>query len=212
MPRQRREAEIEERRRQIVAAAADIFHTKGYRAATLDDVAEAVGVTKAALYYYVSGKRDLLWNVYVDAGQTLLRAVEPVLLDSGADPVEKLRRVVHAHVDLVTRERELMDVFFREWRELPAEKQAAVREYEKRYVDLLERTVAAGIAMGLLQPLPPRMVVFGLLGMLNWLVRWYRPGGPMRPEEIADVFLAMVCRGLVIQEPAEQARSEAPLS
>lgn len=203
MPRQRKEAKLEERRRQIIAAAADVFHTKGYRAATLDDVAEAAGVTKAALYYYVSGKRDLLWHIYVNAGHSLLSVVEPILTDPDASPIQKLRRVVHAHIDLMTRERELMDVFFRERRELPAEKQAAVREYERRYVNLLERTVADGVAAGFFRPLPPRMVVFGLLGMLNWIVRWYRQDGPMRPKEIADVFVAMVCDGLVIQESAQ---------
>jgi Tetracyclin repressor-like, C-terminal domain len=62
--------------------------------------------------------------------------------------------------------------------------------------------VREGVEAGLLRDLPPTLVVFGLLGMCNWLHKWYRPDGKRTPAEIADVFVALLERGYLAQPSA----------
>jgi hypothetical protein len=73
----------------------------------------------------------------------------------------------------------------------------AKREYDQA----IERVVREGIEAGLFRDLPPNLVVFGLLGMCNWLHKWYRPDGKRTPAEIADVFVTLLERGY-LAEPA----------
>jgi hypothetical protein len=61
----------------------------------------------------------------------------------------------------------------------------------------VESVVAEGIRRGVFRDVPPRLVVFGLLGMLNWVYKWYNPRGRWGAEEISAAFLAMVEGGLV---------------
>jgi hypothetical protein len=71
----------------------------------------------------------------------------------------------------------------------------AKREYDQT----IERVVREGVEAGLLRDLPPRLVVFGLLGMCNWLHKWYRPDGKRSAAEIADVFVALLEHGYLVE-------------
>jgi hypothetical protein len=86
-------------------------------------------------------------------------------------------------------------VFFSEEAGLPPAMAAQAAKAKREYDRTIERVVREGIAAGAFRDLPPTMVVFGILGMCNWLHTWYRPDGPLSPEQIADVFVTVLERG-----------------
>jgi len=181
----------------IVRSAAIAFGELGYRAATLDAIAERAGLSKVTLYRYVSSKEELLSLVVertIDEFQQGLRRI--IAERRPAD--DTLRRIVRYQVTLLAEHLPFLTVFFSEESGLPAPMAARSARAKREYDQAIERVVREGIEAGLFRDLPPNLVVFGLLGMCNWLHKWYRPDGKRSAEEIADVFVTLLERGYLV--------------
>ncbi|HEU4370906.1 MAG TPA: TetR/AcrR family transcriptional regulator [Methylomirabilota bacterium] len=179
---------------EIVRAAAAAFGEVGYRAATLDAIAERAGLSKVTLYRYVSSKEDLLSLVFERTIASFRQGLRQIVEEQRpAD--ETLRRIVRYQVALLAGHQPFLRVFFSEESGLPAAMAARAAQAKREYDRTIERVVREGIAGGAFRDLPPTMVVFGILGMCNWLHTWYRADGPLSPEQIADVFVSMLERG-----------------
>jgi hypothetical protein len=104
-------------------------------------------------------------------------------------------------VRFVIANRSFLTVFFSEEANLPARSARAIAAQKDRYDKGVESVVAEGIRRGVFRDVPPRLVVFGLLGMLNWLYKWYDPRGRWGAEEVSAEFLALVEGGLLRARP-----------
>jgi AcrR family transcriptional regulator len=187
-------------REAILRAAAECFRERGYRASTLEDIARRLGMSKASLYTYFRAKEELLAAISRRTIETFTRDLA-LVLGSPLPPEEKLRRVVRQHVRFVIAHRAFLTVFFSEEANLPPRFARALAAQKDRYDKGVEALVADGVRRGVFRDVPPRLVVFGLLGMLNWLYKWYNPAGRWGAEEIAEAFLSMVERGLLRRRP-----------
>lgn len=187
---------------EITRVAAICFGEMGYRATSLDTIAAKIGISKVTLYKYVSGKEELLWRVFertIDAFRTGLRQI--VEQDLAAD--EKLRRIIRYQVNLLTGHLPFLTVFFSEESGLSPDMARRVAREKRQYDRTIERVVRDGMAEGRLRDLPPTLLVFALLGMCNWLYKWYRPDGPLTPDLIADTVVDVVEHGyLTPQAPS----------
>jgi len=122
-----------------------------------------------------------------------------LVLGSRLDPAEKLRRVVRQHVRFVIANRSFLTVFFGEEANLPTRFARSLAAQKDRYDKGVERIVAEGIRSGVFRDVPPRLVVFAVLGMVNWVHKWYNPAGRWGAEEISAAFLALIEGGLLRQ-------------
>ena len=187
-------------RDQILRTAADLFRERGYRASTLDDIAARLGMSKASLYTYFRGKEEMLATISRETIEGFTRELG-LVLRSDLSPEDKLRRIVREHVRFVIANRSFLTVFFSEEANLPTRFVRAIAGQKDRYDKGVESVIADGIRRGAFRDVPPRLVVFGLLGMLNWLYKWYDPRGAWGAEEISSGFLAVVEGGLVRRPP-----------
>ena len=183
-------------RGQILRTAADLFREHGYRATTLDHIATRLGMSKASLYTYFGAKEAMLAAISRETIEAFTRELRLVLA-ARLDPGEKLRRVVHQHVRFVIDHGSFLTVFFSEEANLPPRFARALAAQKDRYDKGVESIVAEGIRRGMFRDVPPRLVVFGLLGMLNWLYKWYNPAGRWDAEEVSAGFLDLVEGGLL---------------
>jgi len=183
-------------RDQILRTAADLFRERGYRATTLDDIAARLGMSKASLYRHFRAKEEMLATISRETIEHFARGLG-VVLASNLSPEDKLRNVVREHVRFVIANRSFLTVFFSEEANLPPRQARAIAAQKDRYDKGVEAIVAAGVRQGVFRDVPPRLVVFGLLGMLNWLYKWYNPAGRWGAEDIATAFLSLVEDGLV---------------
>jgi TetR/AcrR family transcriptional regulator, cholesterol catabolism regulator len=190
-------------RDQILRTAADLFRERGYRASTLDDIAARLGMSKASLYTYFRGKEEMLAAISRETIEGFTRELG-LVLRSDLSPEDKLRRIVRDHVRFVIANRSFLTVFFSEEANLPPRFVRAIAAQKDRYDKGVESVIADGIGRGVFRDVPPRLVVFGLLGMLNWLYKWYNPRGRWGADEISSAFLAVVEGGLV-RRPARGA-------
>ena len=91
-------------------------------------------------------------------------------------------------------------MFFSEEASLPARFARSIAAQKDRYDKGVETIVVDGVRRGVFRDVPPRLVVFGLLGMLNWLYKWYNPAGRWGAEEISGAFLSLLEGGLLKRE------------
>jgi AcrR family transcriptional regulator len=175
------------RRQRAVYQAAKVFAKHGYDQTTMQELASTMGLATGALYHYFGAKEQLLRAICDQLMEPLLqRARELSGLD--APPREQLRALVRLWVAHVVAHRDHMLVFQQErhvietgpdWRGVRASR----KEFERLVAELLTR---ARIATE--QPLP----LLALLGMVNHTAQWYRPRGPLSPEQIADGYVDLL--------------------
>jgi len=192
----RRSGETHGRADEVVRAALRIFAAKGYRAATIDDITQELGFTRAALYYYTKSKYELLTRVVSAPVEFLLAEVERVRqLDVG--PADALDEIVRGHVRLLIEHREWFMVMIREQIELAPAEAVELQENNRRYREALTELVRRGEESGVFATRSASVVSLAIAGMINWMLQWYQEDGQLSGEEIADVFVELVLGGLL---------------
>jgi AcrR family transcriptional regulator len=187
------------RRDAILATAARLFYERGFEATSIQDVAEACGLTKPGLYHHIRSKEDLLLEV-LHCGLDLFEAqvVQPTLCVP--DPEERLRAWVLAHLRLIHRpgHREASLLLHERLRlALASPAQARVRARKRRVLRLLEACVAELLAHRAARAASPKLAASGLLGMVVFTSHWYRPDGPLSCERLAQELTDLFLRGLL---------------
>lgn len=188
------------RREQIEDVASALFSDRGYAATSMRDIAKALDLQGGSLYAHIPSKEAVLASIVQQAAERFLAAVRP-LAEGPGTAIERLRRMVHAHVDVVAAGRDRATVFLFEWTFLGPERREAVARERDTYEGYFRQVIAEGVAMGELETRDPKLAATFILSAMNGLAHWYRPDGPLGPDEIAghyaDLFLDGLQRGAI---------------
>jgi len=182
------------RREELLSVAARLFCEKGYLSTTMDDIADALSVTKPALYYYIKTKHELLYEICEAAINELIDGVRKIDSEPG-EAVVKLRALIHWHVTMFSRSGDIINVYLADEGALPHEQRAYIRSLSREYESIYRNLIENAIAEGAFRELNVPMTVRAISGMCNWLSSWYRPDGQMSSDEIADIFLDIIMNG-----------------
>ncbi len=185
----------EDKQAEIFAAAVSIFRQKGYHAASMQDLADAVGLQKASLYYYVSGKEDLLISIYERLTGAFTKQLAE-LVGAPLPPSQKLRGAIETHVSALCEQLGLFTVYLHEQKYLNGRQRSRIRAEGERHAQLLEAILREGIGTGEFRDCDVTMTVHAIIGMCNWLYQWYSPEGELTPREIASIFGDLVIEGV----------------
>ncbi len=184
------------RRDELLAKAAHLFRVKGYHATTMKDIAAELDILPGSLYHHISSKESLLVEIMQRGIEALMERVRPVAL-SQQTPLAKLQQMVHIHVEAIAKYPDILTVFLHEVKSLPLEKQTQQLQLRDEYEHLIKHVIEEGQEQGVFRQMHPRMATNAILGMVNWLYSWYRPGGGLTPAQIADEFLTLMTQGLI---------------
>ena len=185
----------EEQRRQILAAAGQVFARKGYEGSTMDDIAAEMGCSKGILYYQFQSKQDLI----VETRRVASGSAADRLEEIAARPRPVLERMELAVRDLIVTN---FDDFSRHviltsiTQGLDAAHVAQVRIIERRYEKALIALLEEGMAAGLFVPGNVKAIAFTIIQTCLSPARWFRDGKDTSAEEVTDVVTGMVLRGL----------------
>ena len=192
----RKRTAIEE---EILRVAADKFGKQGYQATTLDEIAVAAGISRAAFYLYFPNKEELLHRIYNQVIASSQAAIEQIVAEKL--PVsEKLRRIIRHQVRYMATNIPLAQVFFSEIFNLRPELGQWVKRANRAFGGVIEQVVSEGVQTGELIPLHPKQFTYALMGMCNWMHRWYRPGGEWTPDTVAEEFIRILESGYLTQK------------
>jgi AcrR family transcriptional regulator len=191
-------------RSDIITAAAQIFRQKGYQAASMQDIAEAVHLQKASLYHHVESKQEILLTILNQALDLLIEDMQAVMA-SDLPVQDKLRYAIRVYVGRIAGDADLAAVLLLEYRSLePDLRQRHIRRRD-RYEALWRDLVRQGVETGCFREVDEKIATFALLGIQNWMITWFREGGGRKPDELADCFADMILQGL---EPRQRPNDE----
>lgn len=194
---------------EIFAAAVRIFRQKGYHAASMQDLADAVGLQKASLYYYVSSKEDLLLSIYERLAGAFTRQLTE-LIAAPLSPSDKLRRAVESQVVALGEQLELFTVYLSEQKFLNGRPRERIRAEAERHAELIESILNEGIEAHVFRECNVTVTARAIIGMCNWLYQWYSPEGRLTPREIAEIFGDLVLDGVESPPGPSPKRSRRP--
>jgi AcrR family transcriptional regulator len=183
-------------REAIVDAAMLLFGKQGYTGTSMRDIAGAVGVLPGSLYAHIASKEALLADIVENGINRFLAAVRPHA-GSDANPTDKLRAMMIAHVAIVADNPERSLVVFHQWRYLGDDNiHAAIgkrRDYEQAFIGVIEDGMTTGEFRS---DLNLRIAVLTILGALNWTPEWLSPEGRLSPEEVGALIADTLLMGV----------------
>jgi AcrR family transcriptional regulator len=191
----------------IVSAAAKIFRTKGYHAATVRDIADEVGILKGSLYHHFASKEELLYLVVKEPIAQMYRTISEIAA-ADATAAEKLRRAISAHLEAFDRHYPHLFVYLRERESVKRRFREMIGFSPKEYERCWQQILREGIENGEFRPdLDIQVTSYGMLGMLNWSYKWYDPQGRLSVREVAEEFTTLALAGVA----ADQPRADPPM-
>ena len=182
----------------ILEAAAQIFSVKGYHAASMQDIADAVCLQKASLYHHVSSKQEILFDLLERALDLIIARQESVMA-LPLPPEEKLRQAMQAYIQILTDHQALSSVLLLEHRSLEPELRLRHITKRDRYEILWRALIQEGKDAGVFDSADPVFAARALLGVMNWTITWYKPGGPLTAEQIANQYADLLLKGLLLR-------------
>jgi AcrR family transcriptional regulator len=189
------------RDREVLDAAARVFYERGYSDASVQDVADELGILKGSLYHYIDTKEDLLFRLLQETHDEIYEILEAVAAFEGLTALERLeiyiRRQVEYNMDNLLR----VSVYYHDLERLNEERRKAIvarrREHERWVVALIEEAQAAGTA----DPnLDPKIAARCIFATIIWTYRWFKKGRDGR-EKVASTCAAFALRGVIGRPP-----------
>lgn len=190
----------EDRTDHIYRVAAEIMCQKGYEATSMNDIADAVGLTKAGVYHYIRGKEDLLFQI-MSFGMDMVDSDVIAPAREIADPEQRLRTFIERHSRRIMEQGGAVTVLLEEVSALTPAHQRMIRHRKRAYLELMRSTLQELSAQGKLRDVDPTVAAFSVFGMLLWTSRWYRRGGSLSPQQATADVLEMAMGALLKVRP-----------
>lgn len=192
---------------EVYRVAADIMCHKGYEATSMNDIAEAAGLTKAGIYHYIRGKEDLLFEIMMYAMDNLeQRVITPAR--EVADAEDRLRTIVERHTRSVIEGVGAITIVLEEMAALTPPHRRQIKARKRSYFDLIRETLDQLAAEGKTRSVNSTTAAFSLLGMILWISRWYRRDGKIPPQEALNDYLE-IAMNAVLKKPARRPAAQA---
>ncbi len=184
-------------RQTVLDAAAELFAERGLAGTSFQDIADALGVGRTAIYYYFKSKEEVLASlveeitVFSDQQSTALAA------RTDQDAAQLLRGMVGNHVTLLLTHATQFRVIDRTENELPSDVRTVHDRSKRALLDNFTNLIVKGIEQGVFRPVEPRIAAFSLIGMCNWTTWWFKPDGRKSVHEVADILADLAVNGLL---------------
>jgi AcrR family transcriptional regulator len=180
----------------VLRRAIEAFNRQGYDATSIGDLARELGLTKSAIYHHVPSKEALLAAALDEALDGLTRAIDAAVEQTdGASAHERLRTVVRQSVEILGDHLPAVTLLLR----VRGNSEVELAALERRRVidDKLAGLVRAAVDEGSLRDdIEPELISRLLFGMVNSLVEWYRPDGPVPASQISAAIVDLAFEGL----------------
>ncbi len=196
-PFQSREEKLsvrEQKREAVLRAAVRSFNARGFHAASLDDVASSLNISKPTIYHYLGNKEQVLLECVTRGLDMLQQAADAAKLESGTG-LDRLRSFLRRYVEIN------MDDFgrcvIRTGEEmLSADGAIRFRALKSQVDQAMRNLISDAVADGSIDPTDVKILAFTLAGALNWPARWHRPDGVLSSQEISTAMVDVLTKGL----------------
>lgn len=187
---------IDKRKRHIIDAAAELFAVRGFDRTSVADIAQACGLEKPSLYHYFPSKKSILLGVLSLGIDDLIFEANEVLKRDIDDPLERLHQLLLCHSKNFEKKISHVKTFLLESRGLDANERERYLSRRREYEQIIIDVVAQGQAARRVRSGDPVILAYGVLGMFNWMVQWYKSDGSVSAEAIGNMLASVAVQGL----------------
>jgi TetR/AcrR family transcriptional regulator, cholesterol catabolism regulator len=187
---------LEERKAYIAVAALKIFVEKGYKSASLQQIAEKVEITKAGIYHYFKTKEEILHFILVQSNlQNIisLRKVDPTNNGSITQPHQMLSHIIRSYANLSLAAGDVALLALRERHQLTGTNLESYQEMEREILNLLKKNIKA--VPRIKSKYEINTIIFMITSMNAWLGYWVKNEGPLSKDEIVEQSIEIICSG-----------------
>jgi AcrR family transcriptional regulator len=186
-----------ERKSEILAHAMQLINEKGFINLSLGDIADAVGIKREGVYYYYKNRFDILLAIVKPTAEDLVNGLKAILKED-VSPRRKVELAIENHLMRFERAHvetriTLKDTYFQEDEGLMNKMRPIWEAYGALWVKLIREGQNAGEFRA---DLDPKVIAFGILGMCNWVSRWYNPKKRIAPRELIESYTAIALDGI----------------
>lgn len=190
-------------RQRILEVAAGLFRRQGFAGTGMREIAAAAGLAKSSLYNHFASKQAMLFAI---VQQTVERTTPTMqgIADADLPATERLRQAVTAHVVELIHDLDNVACFVEEGRFLEPTYLNAHLASRDEYERSFRRILIEGVEAGEFRPVGVELTSLALLGMCNWVARWYRPGGDLDATRIGMDFSELAVRSVAADRETER--------
>ncbi|AEH48775.1 TetR/AcrR family transcriptional regulator [Parageobacillus thermoglucosidasius] len=178
-------------------ASIALFDENGFSETSVQDIVDALGVTKGTFYYYFKSKEELLMDIHLRYIEGLLEKQKKIIGDPAKTAKEKVLDIVYMLIHNIEKQGRQARVFFREMKHLNEEHLKKISEKRDMFRYGLQSLIEKGIKNGeFREDLHPSIAALTVLGAANWSYQWFRPDGELSDFEVAKQMVAILLEGM----------------
>jgi AcrR family transcriptional regulator len=182
---------------EILEGAGRLIYQGGYEATSMQEIAEACGLTKAGLYHHIKTKEALLLAIQ-HYGMDMFEEMVLAKVGDIADPVARLRECMARNIALVTQDASKeVTIILHEHQTLTGAARDEINLRKKRYVRFLEASFREAAERGQIRAIDPTLAAFSFLGVVLWTYKWYRADGKLTPQQLSNGMIDIFFEGLM---------------
>ena len=193
---ERRQKKTELKREAILRSAAAAFRRKGYHGTSMEDISDALLMTKGSLYYYFKDKEEILFACHDFSLDRVLEKMREVIeAQKAANSADKLGALIQGLVDVMIDDLQgsALALDFTALRDELLEKIIIKRDQFERGMRVV---ISEGVKNGEFRNVDPKLATFAILGAINWISKWYRPDGSFKAADIGRMYSDLFVKGL----------------
>jgi AcrR family transcriptional regulator len=189
------------RRQQIIDVSTNIFYEYGYHKASIRNISERMGITKAAIYYHFHDKEEILYTIVDQASNELLFAFQSAISEK-KDPIENLRNLILKQIYYSKSQRKKVKILVDDLKFLSGVYQKLIRDKQRTIFHLYRANIEDLQNQGRLRNFNVTTATFGIFGMINWIDHWFKPEKDLSIEQVAEDIVNILLYGLLSEPTA----------
>ncbi len=183
------------RKDQITLIAQNKFREKGYRAVSMRELADHVGIEAASFYNHFDSKESILKEICFRMADVFFNRIE-IVINEEKLPDKILEKAIQSHIKVITSNTDASAVFFLDWRYLSEPGLSEFLELRRKYENIFRKIIKEGMDKGILEKLDETFTVLTIFSSLNWVYEWYDPKGKFTPDQIAENLSKLILDGM----------------
>jgi AcrR family transcriptional regulator len=195
-----------DRKQELLQKISALFYKKGYEKTTIRDISRHLGMTNAGLYHHFKNKQEMLFDIMKEPMEEALVSMRQELPNI-KNAEEKIAWIIRSHINYYSENKSQTKVLVHERGALEAKYAKIIGEKEREYVQFIKQVLGQILRESFHATITVEVATFCLLGMLNWLVHWYDPGGKVTPDELASNITTIFLKGVKAGSETLQGRS-----
>jgi AcrR family transcriptional regulator len=198
--------ELHETARIILREAHELFYEKGYEKSSMREIAERVGISKAAMYHHFTNKEEMLYTLCLVAGNLVYSSLQQAIRrnqDLNVPIKDQLMDILLEYTTSYLQNKNFNKILLHDIESLPEDKKRVILDIEKANVNQLRAYLNSLMQKGRLRECNLTVLTFSLFSAVHWLYFWYRPDKGLTIKEIVEHIVDIYTKGILAQEESD---------